>query len=109
MKKLIGTLLVLGLLGGGGYWAYSTWFRPPERRACAQLVELCGKRNDSQQIERCERNLARIKRVAGIESTKQAEQCILDADSCPKAAGCVVGAGVKALASFADGLDRALR
>ena len=92
MKKLIGLVVVLAVVGGAVFGYYEM---RPERRACAKLVTLCesADKGDSGKKERkdCEDTFAELKSTSGPESVEKPAQCILDSKTCPEATGCFVG------------------
>ncbi len=118
MKKLLVTLLVLGLIGGGGFVAYRSLFVPPEQRACDRLAQLCSSddgtdKTGAKNTGRCEKAMLKLKETAGDKQLTAASECIDEADSCLKAAGCLFGAGIGAMGEFLKGakeaLDRSLK
>jgi predicted negative regulator of RcsB-dependent stress response len=107
MKKLLVFLIVVGLIGGGVYFGYTRYFSRTPRSACRKLAELCGQRAEDQH-KRCEDAIQRMEQVSGKESVQKSVTCILEADSCAKGMGCMVGMGVGALGEFLEGLKRSV-
>jgi hypothetical protein len=106
MKKL----LVVALLLGGGWLAYTRWFQP-ERRACARMATLCGEsaRDD---LRTCESDLKDLRKAFGDGALEKLESCVAQAQSCPESAGCMVGASARgvgdAMKSFIDGVQKSV-
>jgi hypothetical protein len=102
------TLLVLALLGVGGFLGYRYLF--PEKRACGKMVELCGA--DAATGQRCEQAIVELKKAAGGDSARSAAACVADAQSCPQALGCMAGlvgqAAGGAANEFLKGLQKSL-
>lgn len=107
MKAII-TLVVLGLLGAGGYWLYTRVLSPSEARACRKLAELCGEADSKARTDRCEAMLTKLGEVTGKETMASSEQCILESTSCAEASGCLLSAGGNAIGEFFKGLQRGL-
>lgn len=107
MKKLLLWLVVLGLLGGGGYFVYTRYLARNEASACRKLAELCGAASD-ERLKQCEEQLRRLNEVSGKDSLQKAVRCIDDSTTCPKALGCVVGVGVGAIGEFLQGVKQAV-
>lgn len=105
MKKLV---VVLMLLGAGGYVAWAHWLKP-ERRACAKMAELCG---DKTNVDKCTNDLGDLKKSLGTDVADKFADCTAKATTCPEAAGCLVGAGMKgvgdAMNNFMKGMGNAL-
>lgn len=99
--KLLTTLIVIALLGVGGWYVYTRVLMPPEKRACSRLSELCG---ESKGGERCHKGMEEFRKVAGQEAFKNATGCIDKADSCMGAVGCVVRAKLSGLGDFLKGM-----
>ncbi len=91
MKKLL-ALVVLGGVAYGGYWYVK--HRTPEKRTCARIVELCGDKGDE---AKCEHDLGELAKTASAGAITRLDHCIADAQSCPTAAGCLVGTGMSSL------------
>jgi len=105
MKRLLSIIVVLGLLGGGGWWVYAHFFSPAERRACAHYAALC---NASAQEDNCHQALQKMRELAGDQALKMAANCIAEADNCMAANGCIVGAGLGGVGEFLKGVQKAL-
>jgi hypothetical protein len=105
MKKLVVAALVLGI---GGWFAYAKVLRAP-KRACSHMRDLCGDHEDND----CSEFFDAIKNNASSEEADKTAQCVLDAKTCPEAAGCMAGGGIKlgvgAARSFLDGLQKATK
>jgi hypothetical protein len=111
--RMVTLLGVLGIAGGAGYFAWAKVLRPPEKRACARLTELCGDhldRKDDKDHD-CEEFFAAIKRNAP-EAIEPTSKCVTEARSCGQAVGCVAGGaihiGTGFARDFADGLGKSL-
>jgi hypothetical protein len=109
MKKL----LVLGLLAAAACAAYAVYayvIRPPEKRACMHVAELCGL--DPRGAERCSQMLDGLKK-SNAATVGQLTTCVAGAKSCSEAAGCASGAALSAGVGFAKdfltGLQKATR
>jgi hypothetical protein len=96
MKKLL-TIVVLAVVA---YAVYAYVLRPPEKRACARLAELCGFDPSGGESQQCTRMLDTLKQ-SNAQSVAQVATCVGDAKSCGEAAGCVSGAALSAGAGFA--------
>jgi hypothetical protein len=105
MKKL----LVIAVLAVAAYAAYAYVVRPPEKRACARLAELCGLDARGGESERCQDMLDALKKSSAASSAR-VTTCLSEAKSCGEAAGCASGAALSAGAGFAkdfiDGLQK---
>lgn len=104
MKKLFVTLLVLGLLGGGGWLLYSRYGKSPERRACERVQALCG----DKEARTCEDAMGQLRRLGGDEAAERAASCVSAAKSCVSSVGCFVGAGLGSLGELFEGIKRGL-
>lgn len=104
MKKLLVTLLVLGLLGGGAWLLYSRYGRSPERRACDRVQSLCGEK----EARTCEQAMSELRRLGGPEAAERAAACVSEAKSCISSVGCFVGAGLGSLGELFEGIKRGL-
>ena len=106
MKKL---LVVVVLLGAVGWVAWAKWLKP-EHRACAKLSSLCGDKADA--TDKCENDLADMKKQLGDEVGRKFDACVAEAKSCPEAAGCFVGAGASGVGDmmnkFMQGLGKGI-
>ena len=104
MKKLVVVVLLLGV---GGYVAWAKVLRAP-RRACSHLKTICT--NDD--ANDCTDFFDAMKENAGSDEANKTAQCVLDSTTCPEAMGCMAGGGIKlgagAARSFLDGLQRAV-
>ena len=110
MKKLLVVAIVLGL----GYAAYAYVIRPPEKRACARISELCGgeRQVSSADLEQCRSMFSSL----GKDNPEQARKvgdCLSGATSCGEAIGCSAGAALNVGAGFAksffEGLQKSLK
>jgi hypothetical protein len=110
MRKLVTTVIVLGLLGAGGYLLYRHVLAPPEQRACRHLADLCGNSDEAGQeaLQRCQGLLQDLTRASGGKRMKKVTGCILESQSCAKGMGCLAGAGLGAAGEFFDGLREAI-
>jgi hypothetical protein len=104
MKKL----LVVIVLAAAAYAVYAFVIRPPEKRACARMAELCGL--GEQGARQCTEVLDSLKK-SHPESVPKVATCVADAKSCAEAMGCASGAalsiGAGFLKGFVDGLQKA--
>lgn len=105
MKKLLVLLVVLGLLGAGGWFLYQRYLNP-ERQACSRFAELCGDAGKPRQKDegRCERGLQEYRKLVGQQAYDKALRCVDQAQSCLGAAGCVAGGGLRGLGQFLEGV-----
>lgn len=105
MKKF---LVVVLLLGVGGYFAWRH-FANPEKRSCAKLADLCGEK--SKDIDKCAADMAEMRKSLGDEATRKFDACVSEAKTCAEGAGCMVGAGASALGdalnNFMKGMGKA--
>lgn len=107
MKKVL-SLLVVAVLGYGGFVAYKHFFRN-ERRVCEKLVTLCAKGEVAEgRLESCEKGLLKLRELSGPEKAKKAGQCILESSSCIGAVGCMAGASMGAAEEFFQGMRKAM-
>ena len=111
MKKLIVFLVVVALIGIGGWQLYIRVLNP-DYQACSKLAELCAKGGEftSRHMNSCQEGLRKLKEVIGEDKGRKAAKCIINADSCLGAAGCMAGAGLGgATTEFLNGMRRALQ
>ena len=106
MKKLI----VIAIIGVGGWFAYAKVLRPAPKRACAHLHALCNDSN-SDDDKSCTDFFDALKTTGG-ESNDKTAQCVLEATTCPEAIGCTAGGAVKLGTGFAknflDGFQKSV-
>jgi hypothetical protein len=102
MKKLVSTVLIVGLIVFGVYWYFLRG--SSEARACHKLGALCGQ----QKLDQCESMMKKMEEVAGRESVQKSAQCVLDSRTCSAAVGCMVGTSVNALGEFLEGVKRSI-
>ncbi len=109
MKKLIIFVVIIGLLGVGGWQLYVRVFSPGHQ-VCHKLADLCanGEMN-ADQLKSCKEGLAKLEEVTGPDKARKAGKCVLNSDSCMGAAGCMAGAGLGAAAEFLTGMKRSLQ
>ncbi len=106
-KKLLLAAVVLGV---GGWFAYAKVVRPPAKRACARLADLCGdpKRDDHE----CTDFFDSLQRNDAA-SVDKVTACVADARTCAEAVGCTAGGalhlGVGAARSFLDGVQKSIK
>ena len=109
MKKLVLVAIVLGV---GGYFAYAKFLRAPAR-ACSHMRDLCGSQAREDDPKDCTEFFDAIKDNASASDADKTAQCMLEAKTCPEAAGCMAGGGIKlgvgAAKSFLDGLQKATK
>jgi predicted negative regulator of RcsB-dependent stress response len=101
--KLLGTLLILALIAGAGWYAYNTWLRPPERQACLRLAELCGSEGDAK-LDQCEERLGKLEEATGEQAFGETVACVEQAETCIKATGCLAGGALRGLGQFFEGM-----
>ena len=105
MKKL----LVLLLLAGAAYAAYAFVIRPPEKRACMRVAELCGLDPRGSEAQNCVEMLDSLKK-SNADAISQVTSCVGGAKSCGEAAGCASGAalgiGTSFVKDFLSGLSK---
>jgi|SRR5579862_3110574 len=94
MKKLL-ALVVLAAIGFG---VYRYVLRPPQKRVCARLVDLCGAKGDEQ--SRCESDVVELRKSLSSEQQDKMDSCVSNAKTCAEAAGCMVGSGFNAAADM---------
>jgi hypothetical protein len=107
MKKLLVLLVVLGLLGAGGWFLYGRYLSP-ERQACGRLAELCGGKDEQRNESSCEEGLEDYKKMVGQQAYDKALACVDEAKSCLGAAGCMTGGGLRGLGQFLEGVFKGL-
>jgi hypothetical protein len=106
VRKLVvlAVLVVVALAG------YVLLVRPPERRACRRVAELCGFDPTGVETDRCTEMLRSLKQ-ANMAAAASASKCVSDARSCAEAAGCAseaalrIGAGL--VKDFVGGMHQA--
>jgi len=104
MKKLLVLLLVLALLGAGGWLLYQRYMSP-EHLACGKLAQLCGdKAAPEGEQGSCEEGLAKYKKMVGQQAYDKALGCVDQANSCLGAAGCMAGGGLRGVGQFLEGV-----
>ncbi|HZS40364.1 MAG TPA: hypothetical protein VFF06_26210 [Polyangia bacterium] len=94
MKKLAALLVVAAI----GFGVYRYVLRPPEKRACARMADLCNMKPD--ELDRCTRDIAELRKNMTPEAQSKMDSCVSDAKTCAESAGCVVGGGVSAAADM---------
>jgi hypothetical protein len=108
MKKL----LVLLLLAAAAYAVYAFVIRPPEKRACLRIADLCGFDPRGDQTERCTQMLDAFKK-SNAPAAAQVTTCVGDAKSCGEAVGCASGAalsiGTDFVKDFLTGLQKTIK
>jgi len=111
MKKLLG-LALLAVAACAVYAAYAYVIRPPEKRACMHVAELCGLDPHGAEAERCNQTLDGLKK-SNAGNAEKLTACVADAKSCSEVAGCASGAVLSAGAGFTKdflmGLQKAMR
>jgi hypothetical protein len=100
MKK---ALVLLLLLGVGGYFAWAYLLRPSEKRACAHLVELCSDRDPAQAQARCDEYFDTMKKQSPQE-IDTVSKCVREATSCGEAVGCQAGGALRMGLDLGKGL-----
>ena len=80
MKKL---LLVAVILGVGGYFAYAKVLRPPSKRACAKMHDLCSDKRSEDDDKSCSDFFDTLEK-SGAESRDKTAQCVLEANRAPR-------------------------
>jgi len=111
MKKLIVFLVVVALIGFGGWQLYVRVFNP-DYQTCNKLAELCAKGKDftSKHMDSCQSGLDNLREVIGDDKARKAGKCVVDAESCIGAVGCMTGAGLGGAAvEFFNGMRGALQ
>jgi len=108
MKKLLVILVLLG----AAFAAYAFVIRPPEKRACMRVADLCGLAPQGGETERCTQMLDSLKR-SNAPALAQVTTCVADAKSCGEAAGCASGAalsvGTGFMKDFFNGLQKTMK
>ena len=109
MKKLVIFVVVVALIGLGGYQLYIRVLNP-NHQVCAKLADLCaGGEMNAKQRKSCIKGLDKLRDVSGDDKSRKAGKCVLNSDSCMSAMGCMAGAGLGAAAEFLTGMKRALQ
>jgi hypothetical protein len=109
MKKLVVFIVVVALIGFGGYQLYIRVLNP-NQQVCSKLADLCaGGEMNADQRKSCMTGLDKLREVSGEDKSRKAGKCVLNSDSCIAAAGCMAGAGLGAAAEFLTGMKRALQ
>jgi hypothetical protein len=106
--KMLKLLVVLGVLGGGGYFLYTKVLRPPEKTVCVKLADLCGGEQAKAHVDRCEQTMLKLKKAGGGKAVDKAAKCIGEVDTCPKAVGCIIGASMSSVGEMLEGMKKAL-
>jgi hypothetical protein len=94
MKALL-ALLLLAALGAGGWFAWTRYLAPVEQRACRGLADRCGLSRET--AGACEDVVVEVRRASGDDAARRFASCLVQATSCPEAAGCATGLGTAAL------------
>ncbi len=94
MKKLL-ALVVLAAIGFG---VYRYVLRPPEKRTCARMADLCGMKADEH--DRCTHDVVELRKNLSAEQQDKMDSCVAGAKTCAEAAGCMVGSGFNAAADM---------
>jgi hypothetical protein len=109
MKKL---LLVAAILGVGGWFAYAKVLRPPSKRACVKMHDLCGEKRGADDEKSCTEFFDTLEK-SDVESRDKTAQCVLEANSCAQAIGCTAGGAVKLGTGFAkdflEGMQKSMK
>ncbi|MBL9044675.1 MAG: hypothetical protein JNM83_23890 [Myxococcales bacterium] len=112
MKKFL--VLAVLLIAGGAYAGY--YVAPdkmpliirPESRACSRFTSLC----EEKASQECSNYFSELRKLGGDESIRKPIRCVMDAQSCGEAAGCLAGGGVNAVMKsgeqFFKGLGKSL-
>lgn len=109
MKKLLVAMVILGVLGGAGFYLYSQVLFPRQRRACVHLGQLCGGRELGEAgLKRCEAAFEQLYKMGGKGRADDATRCVLQSKSCMRAAGCMGGVSLGFTKDLFDGLRDAL-
>ena len=109
MKKLLVALVLLGILGGAGYYLYTKYY-PLERRACLHMGKVCGGATAGEAgLKNCEAAARQLYKLGGRGRTDDAMRCILQSKSCLRAAGCMGGASLGITKDLFDGLNDMLK
>ena len=107
MKKL----LVIVVLAAAGYAAYAFVLRPPAKRTCMRVADLCGLDPRGDETEQCLQTLDSL-RKSNPSVVEQVTTCIADAKSCGEAVGCASGGvltvGTGFLKDFIGGLQKSI-
>src|SRR5438094_3850251 len=102
-------LLLLLIVGVGGFLIYRYVITTPEKRSCQRLAELCG--DKAMGIDKCVGDVAELGKTSK-DAVARFDACVSDAKSCGEGAGCLVGAGFGAAGSvisdFLKGVGKAL-
>lgn len=106
--KGIMTLLLLGALGAGGYYAWMHYLKP-EARVCRKLESLCGA-TVSKEPDECTRSIADLRVRIGEDGQQRLDSCMSEAQSCSAVMGCMAGASLSgvggAMEEFLKGLSK---
>jgi hypothetical protein len=112
MKKFL--VLTLLLVAGAAYAGY--YVAPdkmpliihPESRACSRMNSLCEEKSSTA----CADGFVELRKLGGDESIRKPIRCMMEAQSCGEAAGCMAGGGVNAVLKsseqFFKGLGKSL-
>jgi hypothetical protein len=108
MRAFLGIVLVAAL-AVGGWFVYTRFLAPVEKRACASLGSRCDL--DADTVESCEKVVAEVRKASDAESADRFAKCLAGSKSCAEAAGCATGLGTaifsKNALEFLSGLRRA--
>ena len=108
MKKLF----VILVLAAAGYAAYVFVLRPPAKRTCMRVADLCGLDARGSETEQCVQTLDSLKK-SNPAIVEQVTTCIAGAKSCGEAAGCASGgiltAGAGFVKDFIGGLQKSIQ
>ncbi|MEZ4317899.1 MAG: hypothetical protein R3F61_10355 [Myxococcota bacterium] len=114
MRNLVAGILIGGILVGGlagGYVAYEAATPTPAEAMCAHLVEVCEPEGPDAYTE-CVASLDDFAADASEKDLERLTTCVVGADGCAEASGCLVGAGLKQafgeVGGFIKGVGNAL-
>jgi hypothetical protein len=90
MKKLLAILVLLG----AAFAAYVFVIRPPEKRGCTHVADLCGFSAGGPETQRCLETLDALK-SSNATAVSSFTTCAGKASSCAEAMGCASGAALE--------------
>jgi hypothetical protein len=95
MKKLVALVIVAAI----GFGVYRFVLRPPEKRACSRLADLCGGMKP-EEADHCTKDVADLRTNLTSEARDKLDSCVSNAATCAEAVGCMAGGGLNAAAGL---------
>ena len=109
----VGLGVVLTLAVGGGYVAWQAAAETPAEQMCGHLMEVCEPDGDvAEALAECTASMDEWTAEASEEEVSRLTTCVVDADGCAEASGCLVGHGLRqafdGVGDFFQGMGKAM-